>query len=221
MALIKCPDCGTEVSDSAAACPKCACPISARLPAPAADPAYVPVVPPREILIGNVIASVALVAVCAWLILVVIPEHDPGDMSAGDVARSVLGAGKRYLSRDLVLPAKIAAGFLGLLGMLSIATGSYREIGRLVDCKKCGKRVVARRGSLGQFACELCGTTAATSSAPLRVLVMVFLVIGVAVVAAVKLSQRSPQEERELRDAQERVDDAEKRLKEMKPFKKK
>jgi DNA-directed RNA polymerase subunit RPC12/RpoP len=30
MALIKCPDCGTEVSDAAAACPKCARPISAK-----------------------------------------------------------------------------------------------------------------------------------------------------------------------------------------------
>lgn len=28
MALIKCPDCGTDVSDAAAACPKCACPIA-------------------------------------------------------------------------------------------------------------------------------------------------------------------------------------------------
>ena len=27
MALIKCPECGTEVSDKAAACPKCAYPI--------------------------------------------------------------------------------------------------------------------------------------------------------------------------------------------------
>lgn len=38
MALIKCPDCGTEVSDSAAACPKCARVISQRVsaaPAPA------------------------------------------------------------------------------------------------------------------------------------------------------------------------------------------
>ena len=30
MALIKCPDCGTDVSDAAAACPKCARPIAAR-----------------------------------------------------------------------------------------------------------------------------------------------------------------------------------------------
>lgn len=28
MALIKCPECGTEVSDKAAACPKCGCPIA-------------------------------------------------------------------------------------------------------------------------------------------------------------------------------------------------
>ena len=28
MALIQCPDCGVDVSDRAAACPKCACPIA-------------------------------------------------------------------------------------------------------------------------------------------------------------------------------------------------
>jgi uncharacterized membrane protein YvbJ len=30
MALIKCGDCGTEVSDKARQCPKCACPISTK-----------------------------------------------------------------------------------------------------------------------------------------------------------------------------------------------
>ena len=29
MALVKCPECGHEVSDRAASCPKCACPLSA------------------------------------------------------------------------------------------------------------------------------------------------------------------------------------------------
>jgi hypothetical protein len=32
MALIKCPECSTEVSDKAAACPKCACPLHATAP---------------------------------------------------------------------------------------------------------------------------------------------------------------------------------------------
>ena len=30
MALIKCPECGTEVSSSAAACPKCGYPVQAK-----------------------------------------------------------------------------------------------------------------------------------------------------------------------------------------------
>ncbi len=32
MALISCPECGTEVSDKAGACPKCGCPISRSSP---------------------------------------------------------------------------------------------------------------------------------------------------------------------------------------------
>lgn len=30
MAIIKCPECGTEVSDKAEKCPKCACPIAGK-----------------------------------------------------------------------------------------------------------------------------------------------------------------------------------------------
>jgi zinc-ribbon domain len=33
MALIRCPDCGNEVSDQAPACPKCGKPISSAIPA--------------------------------------------------------------------------------------------------------------------------------------------------------------------------------------------
>lgn len=38
MALVKCPDCGTEVSDRAPSCPKCGRPIAAGPAAPAAAP---------------------------------------------------------------------------------------------------------------------------------------------------------------------------------------
>jgi len=42
MALIKCPDCGSEVSDAAPACPKCGRPIAAPPPAPRSAPAAAP-----------------------------------------------------------------------------------------------------------------------------------------------------------------------------------
>lgn len=47
MALMKCPDCGRDVSSRAAACPHCGCPASDYIPHPAAAPA-VPVVQPTE-----------------------------------------------------------------------------------------------------------------------------------------------------------------------------
>jgi hypothetical protein len=36
MALVRCPECGREVSSAATTCPGCACPISPPLPRPAA-----------------------------------------------------------------------------------------------------------------------------------------------------------------------------------------
>ena len=47
MALMKCPDCGRDVSSRAAACPHCGCPASDYIPHPAAAPAM-PVVQPTE-----------------------------------------------------------------------------------------------------------------------------------------------------------------------------
>lgn len=47
MALMKCPDCGRDVSSRAAACPHCGCPASDYIPHPAAAPAA-PVVQPTE-----------------------------------------------------------------------------------------------------------------------------------------------------------------------------
>ena len=37
MALIRCPDCNTEVSDKAAACVKCGCPIATAAPIPSSS----------------------------------------------------------------------------------------------------------------------------------------------------------------------------------------
>ena len=37
MALIQCPECGSTVSDKAAQCPKCGCPLTATPPEPAAS----------------------------------------------------------------------------------------------------------------------------------------------------------------------------------------
>lgn len=55
MALISCPDCGTQVSDAAAACPKCARPISHRMPAQAAPaPAFSPMTNQAQNVVVNV-----------------------------------------------------------------------------------------------------------------------------------------------------------------------
>src|SRR5712672_394986 len=45
MPLLQCPDCGNQVSDRAASCPKCGCPTKNSGPLPIADPAPY-VVPP-------------------------------------------------------------------------------------------------------------------------------------------------------------------------------
>lgn len=78
MALIKCADCGNDVSDRAPACPKCGAPIATFVPAftpastPAPEPFTIPPVTPieqtgkiykAEMLIGGIVAGLGITAV--------------------------------------------------------------------------------------------------------------------------------------------------------------
>jgi hypothetical protein len=80
MALIKCIECGAEVSDKAAACPKCGHPVGPRTPFQAA---YVP--PPREEKKGGWLKWVAIVPAALFgLVMCIGSVSDPNGKHAAE-----------------------------------------------------------------------------------------------------------------------------------------
>jgi hypothetical protein len=71
MALIPCPECKTEVSSAAAACPKCGHPIAAPTTPPPQPQRVVGAIDMRDPVhvVGVVIAVVMLIAIVIWFLL--------------------------------------------------------------------------------------------------------------------------------------------------------
>jgi hypothetical protein len=133
MAMINCAECSSQVSDKAASCPKCGCPV----PPPSQQSGtsrsdnYQAVLPPKTINAGSIIVALAL----------------------------VIGCGYALATMNLAPLYKIVAGGMVLGGLVVLGTNSMIQTGRIGYCKKCEMKVVARNG--GRFAswrCERCDT---------------------------------------------------------------
>lgn len=151
--LTKCPGCGNDVSRVAVACPRCGQPISEQKQ----QGVYVPIVPPRQFLVGNFLACLLLVGGAGWLAFAWLPAHDAAALGMLDQVTNVV-RGQLLLNADgvnMVRAAAFIAALIGLAGMPS----SFREVGRAEQCARCAMQVVSRRKLLGRFACERCGTT--------------------------------------------------------------
>jgi hypothetical protein len=120
---------------------------------------YVPIVPPKQFLAGNALASLLIVAAAVWCYVDYIPSHDPANMGVGDVVGALAGKSKGFLSAEVIQPLKTTAILVGVVGLLSLLTGSFREVGKQEFCKACAIQVVSRRKALGRFVCERCGAT--------------------------------------------------------------
>ena len=86
MALIQCPECGQSISDRAANCPKCGCPIGQNPETAAADARQVK--PPRTV---KRKALIPIIAVCAVLIAVGVflgIRGSSGDLTVKDITIS-------------------------------------------------------------------------------------------------------------------------------------
>lgn len=105
MALIACPDCGTEVSDLAPACPRCGRPATARAERPA--PMSTAAEPVQSISVPRIIAGVliALGAAVLWFVLSVSTGRstpqvaDPGPRPTAEPDLHALALG-RILVKD-------------------------------------------------------------------------------------------------------------------------
>ena len=86
MALIRCPECGQSISDRAANCPKCGCPIGQNTEAAAADDRQAK--PPRTVKRKVLIPSIAVCAVLIAVGLFLAIRGSSGNLTVKDITIS-------------------------------------------------------------------------------------------------------------------------------------
>ncbi len=169
MPIIPCPECSSEVSDQANACPRCAFPIRTTqvksiesLPTIVADSTrsqssteYNPVVPPREVRAGGLLLGLAMVGGAAYFLFSYLPAHDPANMSLGDALGALVGQ-QKYFSAEAIGPLTFVGWTCLVLGVVQLLTGSTKRDGQLGFCKACQRQVVAKKAFIGHE-CERCG----------------------------------------------------------------
>ena len=157
MSMIKCPDCQAELSDRAAACPRCGAPTSKSLPPALVDSSYRPQAPGFELSAANILISAAALALGVYLIRWYIPEHLAGGVRFGPAIKRELIFLREWIAQTrLVSLAYGGALILAVCGLLSLLTGSLRRAGKLAWCPRCDRKVVAWRGQLSGWRCERC-----------------------------------------------------------------
>ncbi len=158
MALISCSECGNEVSDKAAACPKCGCPVSVSVPAVVAPAAA----------IAPAVGSAP--AVRAEQAIDSAPDSPRDGYSPILPAKRfrwqyfALGLGllkgaHKFAEAPDVPGAVVWACVLGALYVLG--TKVYASPGKLEYCKKCQMQTVAKRADYySAWKCERCDAKA-------------------------------------------------------------
>jgi hypothetical protein len=182
MAMIKCRECGRDVSDEATACPNCGCPVKAagvepppliqQGPTVAAPPDtttdHVPKTatyhaerPPLRLRPVGILLGLCLAGIGVWLALVYIPEHDVSrlEVDPHKIGEMIDAAGTEYLHPDDIRLLRTASIILIVLGTAQLVLGSAKRSGALRYCKNCGIRVVARRKWF-VWRCERCNQRA-------------------------------------------------------------
>ena len=87
MALISCPDCGTQVSDRAPTCPKCGAPIAGSSEAAKAGALLTTVQQTSKRLKAHILVSGGCVAVgLLWAIIAIAAGSQPGASPPSDVS---------------------------------------------------------------------------------------------------------------------------------------
>lgn len=146
MALITCGECGAMVSDKAAACPKCGNPAGG---VPHRSPLTIP---PREVRLGGILFGLCLLATGAWILLALIPQHDPSNLVSLGLAAT--GSTWVFNQQGEALVQLMAVGTL-VLGVAQLATGSMTPPAKVGFCPKCHKDVVGQKTWRG-WRCSKC-----------------------------------------------------------------
>jgi uncharacterized paraquat-inducible protein A len=159
--LITCPECNSEVSDKAPACPRCGNPVASGASAPTTSRpvvagAYQAVLPPRQIRSFGILIGLLLLGAGLYLALSWIPANSRDAVGVGRVVSDAFQGRETWvIDRDLELPLKIFAWALAGAGALNLVIGSTKRDGKLAFCKTCGIQVVAKK-KRRKFRCERC-----------------------------------------------------------------
>ena len=176
MALIKCEECGTEVSDRASACPKCGCPIRNEKLNEESQPKKSeenvqqsqkfsgrPWRPNK----GNIIGGILFIILSLYLTQSLLPEYKLPDAKgvfkdvvtgnwenvAGEAIDIVKG--KEYFSEDDYNMLMNIAWGLGILGLIGVVSGSFHRAA-VGFCKTCDREVTLVESTFVGRKCELC-----------------------------------------------------------------
>jgi hypothetical protein len=125
MALIKCPDCGNEMSDQAPACPKCGRPkqvAAIGVSAPAVAQAG------NDWSVNSIVSGVIQLGIAAWLQFSFLPAHDAekvGVLQA--VGRGLQGKDTWVLAPGAHLFLQVIAIALALNGVLRMTVYAKKK----------------------------------------------------------------------------------------------
>lgn len=171
--LIKCSECGAQVSDKAPNCPKCGNPIAVQdgphsgtnlsaEPQPmvqnaASQAANKPVLPTPTLRPFSILVSLILICGGLYLALSWVPSHSTNRRGIGQALSDILdGRDAIILDREQEIGVKVICWVLVGIGIINLIIGSTKQNARLAFCKKCDMQVVARQKD-GNYNCERCG----------------------------------------------------------------
>lgn len=168
MPLVACPDCQSEISTAAAACPRCGCPqaqsaiivVESRDAIGTRDSGslvyYSPRTPELKVRTIAVLFGLALLGGGLYFALSWIPLHDAAQTTPMRLFANAAAREAQFLKPDQVRLATIAAWVCAALGVAQLLTGSYKRTGHLVYCDQCDRTVYAKKRKFG-CECERCG----------------------------------------------------------------
>lgn len=172
MALLKCQDCGRDVSDRAAACPACGCPVPMSIASPVSSVATPPPVPPAPLVmppgtptvfpaepqVGGVVFGAGVALFALWLLFFALPAHSP--MSTPEQLTFCAEVGPVQCAEHWMLAPGLYYALVALAILFAFAgvqhavqAATYRPYTEVI-CKRCRVRVIGKK-MRGGIACPL------------------------------------------------------------------
>jgi hypothetical protein len=128
MALIKCADCGNEMSDQAPACPKCGKPNPLASSAATQSVAATAQEPPASWNVASIVSGAIQLAIAAWVQFAFLPAHDAAKVGVWQAAgRALQGQDTWVLKPGAYLIVQGIVIVLAINGLLRVTVYAKRK----------------------------------------------------------------------------------------------